>query len=119
MIATSFTIELWIWIDYFSGYNMTLVSQNDLNLRISHNGIVFISETPPSVGTQLIQNKWYHIALVSELNLMQQQIYINGILDSTYALSFNFTTNNTFYIGTLIGNSEFFNGSRDSNFSCS
>jgi hypothetical protein len=98
---------------------MTLVSQNDLNLRISHNGIVFIYETPPSVGTQLIQNEWYHIALVSKLNLMHHQIYVNGILDSKYALSFDFTANNTFYIETLNGNSEFFNGSRDSNFSCS
>ena len=94
---------------------MTLVAQGDITLCISQDGIVFISGTPPSNGTQLLVNKWYHIALVYDNDLLKQQIYVNGNLDSTSTISFD-SINEQFYIGAQHGEydpTDYFNGEID------
>lgn len=111
--ASSFTIELWIRIESFSGKNMTLVAQISMVLSVSNDGIVFTFGSQPYSGTQLIENKWYHIALAYNASLPLQQIYINGQLDSTSSVSISLLVGAIFYIGTLDGLSQYFNGEID------
>jgi hypothetical protein len=113
LIPSNFTIELWILIETFAFGNMALVSQNDLKLQVSNTGRIYLTPTPPSDGTQLVANVWYHIALVYDAVLQQPQIYINGKLDSTPTVSFSSTDNNTFYIGVINGMMDFFIGEID------
>ncbi|UJR28963.1 hypothetical protein I4U23_010180 [Adineta vaga] len=110
--STSFTIELWIR-PTTPDFSMILISQNDLTLRVGTNGIVSISEELRSSGTHLGMNRWYHIALIYNHNLGKQEIYINGKLDSTFDVTLVSTENSSFYIGSLYGTSEFFEGQID------
>jgi hypothetical protein len=89
LISFNFTIELWILIEYFSANTMILVSQDDLTLRVNYNGKVFISGIPPSVGIQLVTNTWYHIALVYDVNVLQQQIYVKRCIISCFLWIFS------------------------------
>jgi hypothetical protein len=108
LVPGNFTIELWMRIVTTPDGSMVLISQNDLVLRLSSNRVMTIVTTQPSSGTKLLLNMWYHIALVYIDSLEEQQIYVNGILDSTSSTPLLATTTDAFYIGALNGTSEFY-----------
>lgn len=110
----SFTVELWLRLEILaSRQQAALFSQNDLILRVSDNARVTIYPTSPSSGTQLAENKWYHVALVYNINTEQQDIYVNGQLDSSVSQGLYSTANNPFFIGSVDGTGEYFIGELD------
>ena len=114
IFGMSFTVELWLRIETLpASGSVVLFSQNDLILRINNNGRVTINAASPSSGTILGANKWYHVALVYTMTSEQQDIYVNGYLDSSSSQGLTSTANNSFFIGSSSGVGEYFVGEID------
>ena len=67
----------------------------------------------PSSGLKLTEDKWHHVALVYNINAEQQDIYINGHLDSSTSQGLYSTANNPFFIGSVNGTGQYFIGELD------
>jgi hypothetical protein len=118
--TNNFTIELWLYVPTLpstrtvifylngntSGYNavgLHITSTNKLGLTISETGSgAWKYEDLTGVGSTLIANTWYHVAVVR--NGQNIQIYLNGVAQgSPYALTAANSTLMTTYTLNQIG----------------
>jgi len=118
----NFTVDMWInfvttpqyasiyecrSLDGADGFHFgcNAAGSNDKKLHIRTGGVNYVG------ATVLDANTWYHVAVVGEGTTVK--VYLNGVLEITATISYNFT-NSLLLIGTYnVGDNYFWHGYMD------
>lgn len=118
----TFSIDFWAKRESFTGYQYILSSgsmgpsnyflavlfRNDTN-KIS----LSFWEDDLDSNASITDTNWHHYAFTYDATTKLQSIYIDGILDSTRVAYSDTYVNSMLYIGSNLGNQEFFSGNID------